>query len=182
MSRKLESLESNAKAASVDFPIWEHLCLAAQRPLEAKCQPVGTRPPLRQHGQSRHLCHSAKTFMLSQLRFSCRLAIRYPACNSASQSVEPMRGFGVQKIAKRPRLSAGWQRRQRPAQIDDAVSLLTPERQTKIEPRCTCSSPTVMWEGEYFCAVTGDLSNRCSLAMTAPLHKNEESEYSVRQL
>ena len=71
MSGKLKSLESNAKAASVDFPIWEHFWPVARlkRPLEAKCQPVGTRPPLRQNGQSLHLRHSAKTFALSQLRF-----------------------------------------------------------------------------------------------------------------
>ena len=87
----------------------------------------------------------------------------------------------MQKIAKQARLSAEWQRHQRLAPVGDAVSLPTPECETRIEPRCACSSPSVMWEGEYFCVVTGDPSDRCSLAVTALLRNNDESEYSVRQ-
>ena len=73
-----------------------------------------------------------------------------------------------QKIAKRVRLSARWQRHRRllSGRVGEPVPI--PERQTAIEPRCVCSSPVVMWEGECFCAVTGELSDRCSGAVTSP--------------
>jgi len=84
-----------------------------------------------------------------------------------------MRGVGVQEIHKRARLSARWQRRHRLA-LGRGDSL--PEGKTAPEPRCACSSPVVMWEGEYFCVVTGDLSDKCSLAVTSLLRNNDESE------
>ena len=87
----------------------------------------------------------------------------------------------MQKIAKRAWLPARWQRRQRWAPVGDGGSLPLLESETRIEPRCVCSSPSLMWEGEYFCAVTGELSDRCSLAVTALNHKYDESEYSVGQ-
>jgi len=71
------------------------------------------------------------------------------------------------KMAKREWVSARWQRRQRVAQIGDAVSLPTPESELRSELRCICSAPLVMWEGEYFCVVTGDLSDKCSGAVTS---------------
>jgi hypothetical protein len=85
---------------------------------------------------------------------------------------------GVQEIAKQARMSTRWQRHQRLGPVRNASSLPTPDW---IEQRCACSSPVVMWEGEYFCVVRGNLSDRCSLAMTAMLHNNDESEYSIRQ-
>jgi len=88
---------------------------------------------------------------------------------------------GVQKIAKRAWLSPTWQRHQRSAPLRDGRSLPMPEGDTRIGPRCVCSSPSVMWEGEYFCVVTGDLSDKCSLAVRALLCNNDESEYSIQQ-
>ena len=73
----------------------------------------------------------------------------------------------MQKIAKRARLSARWQRHQRLAPVRDGGSLPILDCEMRIEPRCACSSPEVMWEGEYFCIVTGDLSDRCSGAVTS---------------
>jgi len=73
----------------------------------------------------------------------------------------------VQRIAKRARLSAEWQRRRMLMPVS-GDSLAIPERNTAAEPRCACSSPVVMWEGEYFCVVTGDLSDKCSLAAASP--------------
>ena len=31
--------------------------------------------------------------------------------------------------------------------------------------RCSCGSPVVIWECEYFCCTTGDLCNKCSRAV-----------------
>jgi|SRR5271165_558226 len=88
---------------------------------------------------------------------------------------------GVQKIAKRARLSTTWRGYQRLMAPGGRGSLPIPERETMAESRCVCSSPTAMWEGEYFCIVTGDLSDKCSLAVPALLRNNDESEYTVRQ-
>ena len=85
----------------------------------------------------------------------------------------------MQKVARQARLSASWQTHQRRALAGDSGS--PPILETRIEPRCVCSSPSMMWEGEYFCVVTGDLSDRCSLAVTALLRNNDESEYSIQQ-
>ena len=71
----------------------------------------------------------------------------------------------MQKVIERDWLSARWEGRQGLAPGCDDGSLPIPERETMAEPRCVCSSPAVMWEGEYFCVVTGDLSDRCSGAV-----------------
>ena len=86
----------------------------------------------------------------------------------------------MQKIAKRARLLARWQRRLQLA-VRDGGSLPKLECEARIEPRCICSSPSVMWEGEYFCIVTGDPSDKCSLAVPALVRSNDESECRVRQ-
>jgi len=31
--------------------------------------------------------------------------------------------------------------------------------------RCSCGSPVVIWECEYFCSATGDLCSKCSRAL-----------------
>ena len=31
--------------------------------------------------------------------------------------------------------------------------------------RCSCGSPVVVWECEYFCSTTGDLCSKCSRAI-----------------
>jgi hypothetical protein len=74
----------------------------------------------------------------------------------------------VQKMAKRARLlETRWQRGQRLISGRVGDKLPMPESETAIEPRCVCSSPVVMWEGEYFCSVTGDHSDKCSGAVTS---------------
>ena len=73
----------------------------------------------------------------------------------------------MQKTAKRALLSARWQRYQRLISSRVGGPLPIPERKTAIEPRCVCSSPVVMWEGEYFCAVTGISSDTCSGAVAS---------------
>ena len=83
------------------------------------------------------------------------------------------------KPARQARLSASWQGYQRRTLAGDGGS--SPVLATGMEPRCLCSSAVVMWEGEYFCVVTGDPSDRCSLAVTALLRNNDESEYSIQQ-
>ena len=87
----------------------------------------------------------------------------------------------MQQIAKQSRLSAGWQRRRRlaPGLGGDFVPI--PERETAAEPCCACSSPVAMWEGEYFCTITGDLSDKCSLAVASLVRGNDESGFTVRQ-
>lgn len=35
------------------------------------------------------------------------------------------------------------------------------ENDPPTELRCSCSSPAVMWECEYFCSMTGDLCSKC---------------------
>ena len=74
----------------------------------------------------------------------------------------------MQKTAKRARLLATrWQRGQRLISSRVGGKLPMPEPETAIEPRCACSSPVVMWEGEYFCAVTGISSDTCSGAVAS---------------
>src|SRR5271166_6845276 len=34
-----------------------------------------------------------------------------------------------------------------------------------VTSRCSCGSPAVMWECEYFCSTTGDLCSKCSRAV-----------------
>ena len=88
----------------------------------------------------------------------------------------------MQKMAKRARLlETRWRRGQPLISGRVGGKLPMPEPETAIEPRCLCSSPLVMWEGEYFCVDTGDLSDRCSLAVAALLRNNDESEYSIQQ-
>ena len=87
----------------------------------------------------------------------------------------------MQKIAKQARLLERWQRYQRLTPGRDDVQLPILEAETTVEPCCACSSPVVMWEGEYFCVVTGDLSDKCSLAVPALIRSNDESECRVRQ-
>ena len=71
----------------------------------------------------------------------------------------------MQKPARQARLSASRQRYQRRPLAGDGGS--SPVLETGMEPRCVCSSPSAMWEGEYFCVVTGDLSDKCSLAVAS---------------
>ncbi len=85
----------------------------------------------------------------------------------------------MQKPPRQARLSASWRRYQRRPLAGDGGS--SPVLETEMGPRCVCSSPAVMWEGEYFRVVTGDLSDRCSLPVPALLRNNEESEYSIQQ-
>ena len=73
----------------------------------------------------------------------------------------------MQNVAKRDRLSARWQRYQGLASVRDGSSLSMLECEKKFEPRCVCSLPAVMWEAEYFCVVTGDLSEKCSGAVAS---------------
>lgn len=71
----------------------------------------------------------------------------------------------MQKLARQAGLPASWQRYQRRAPAGDGGS--SPVLETGIEPRCVCSSPSVMWEGEYFCIGTGDVSDKCCGAMAS---------------
>jgi hypothetical protein len=48
------------------------------------------------------------------------------------------------------------------APVRDGSSLSILECEKTFEPRCVCASPSVMWEGEYFCVVTGDLIDKCA--------------------
>ena len=85
---------------------------------------------------------------------------------------------GVQEIAKQARVPTRWQRHQGLGPVRDGSSLPTPEW---IQQRCACSSPVVMWEANTSALKQEILVTGASLAMTAPLHNNDESQYSFRQ-
>ena len=46
-----------------------------------------------------------------------------------------------------------------------ASLFLVPERNLPATVRCSCGSPVVIWECEYFCCTTGDLCSKCSRAV-----------------
>ena len=68
----------------------------------------------------------------------------------------------MQKTGKQARLSTPPQTRQRSWQELGRCSLPVPEYAAPAEPRCACTSPVLMWEGEYFCIATGDLGGQWS--------------------